>query len=173
MMSKRITLTAWARAKLDPPPCPRTLQRWVRNCNIEPAPVKIGRAYYVDPDARCTIGKAITAQAPAPLPAHQPASFEKKILSMEEIRKLEEICLDAGVYFLFLEGVLQYIGMSRCVFIRIYKHDKEARISFDEARCLGVDNDDWRAILEQEHIAHYRPPFNKAFTNRKPQLATP
>jgi hypothetical protein len=52
-MSKRITLPAWAKKQSwDPPPSPRTLQRWTRNGNIIPFPEKIGRAYYVLPNAR-------------------------------------------------------------------------------------------------------------------------
>lgn len=48
---KRIRLTAWALRRFDPPPAERTLRLWVKSGRILPAPVKIGRAYYVDPDA--------------------------------------------------------------------------------------------------------------------------
>lgn len=51
-MAKKITLKAWADARFDPPPAPKTLQRWARDCWIFPIPQKVGRAYYVDPDAR-------------------------------------------------------------------------------------------------------------------------
>jgi hypothetical protein len=51
---KKITLKAWAQAHFDPPPAAKTLQRWARNCWIFPVPEKIGRTYYVDPDARFT-----------------------------------------------------------------------------------------------------------------------
>lgn len=49
---KRITLPAWAAKNWEPPPSQRTLERWARNGNIAPAPQKIGRSYYVLPDAR-------------------------------------------------------------------------------------------------------------------------
>jgi hypothetical protein len=48
---KRITLPSWAGKKFDPPPCRRTLERWARNGNISPQPVKIGREWRVAPDA--------------------------------------------------------------------------------------------------------------------------
>ena len=51
-MSRKITLTAWAAQQFDPPPAERTLRLWVREGRIIPAPLKIGRAYYVEPTAR-------------------------------------------------------------------------------------------------------------------------
>ena len=48
----KITLRAWAEQNFDPPPKPKRLQRWARDCWIFPIPEKIGREYYVDPDAR-------------------------------------------------------------------------------------------------------------------------
>lgn len=49
---KKILLAAWAEARYDPPPSPRVLQRWAREGEIVPKPVKVGRSYYVAPDAR-------------------------------------------------------------------------------------------------------------------------
>lgn len=51
-MKKKITLMAWAAAHYDPPPGRETLRRWARDCRIFPFPKKVGRTYYVDPDAR-------------------------------------------------------------------------------------------------------------------------
>lgn len=51
-MAKQITLRAWAAARFDPPPSAKTLQRWARDCKIFPLPVKVGRDWRVDPDAR-------------------------------------------------------------------------------------------------------------------------
>lgn len=48
----KITLRTWAKRKWDPPPSARTLQRWVHNANIDPPPEKVGREYYVEPDAK-------------------------------------------------------------------------------------------------------------------------
>lgn len=50
-MSKKITLEAWAALHYDPPPSLRTLREWARDGRIQPAPQKVGRTYYVRPDA--------------------------------------------------------------------------------------------------------------------------
>lgn len=51
-MSKKVTLSAWAADQYDPPPADRTLRLWVKEGRIVPAPVKIGRTYYVSPNAK-------------------------------------------------------------------------------------------------------------------------
>lgn len=51
-MKPKITLPVWAARHYDPPPAKRTLLLWVSEGRIVPAPIKIGRAYYVDPDAQ-------------------------------------------------------------------------------------------------------------------------
>lgn len=48
----KITLMAWAAKQFDPPPAERTIRLWVREGRIVPAPLKIGRTYYVEPTAR-------------------------------------------------------------------------------------------------------------------------
>jgi hypothetical protein len=45
-----ISLAAWA-ARLNPKPAAKTYQRWVRVGNISPRPQKIGRSWYVTPNA--------------------------------------------------------------------------------------------------------------------------
>ena len=49
---KLITLPKWAESRWDPPPPPRTLTRWARDSRISPPPQKVGRSYYVRPDAK-------------------------------------------------------------------------------------------------------------------------
>jgi predicted site-specific integrase-resolvase len=51
-MARKITLTAWAAQEFDPPPAERTLRLWVKEGRIIPAPIKVGRTYYVQPDAK-------------------------------------------------------------------------------------------------------------------------
>ncbi|MDP9995497.1 hypothetical protein J2W28_006435 [Variovorax boronicumulans] len=51
-MPLKITLAKWAAQQFDPRPADRTLRLWVREGRIVPAPVKIGRAYWVEPTAR-------------------------------------------------------------------------------------------------------------------------
>jgi hypothetical protein len=51
-MAKQITLRAWAEVRFDPVPSSKTLQRWARDCHIFPLPVKVGRDWRVNSDAR-------------------------------------------------------------------------------------------------------------------------
>jgi hypothetical protein len=48
----KVTLEAWAASQFDPPPSERTLRRWVKDGNIVPAPILVGRRYYVQKDAK-------------------------------------------------------------------------------------------------------------------------
>lgn len=47
----KITLEEWAVRRYQPPPTTHTLRRWARDLKIFPFPEKVGRAYYVDPEA--------------------------------------------------------------------------------------------------------------------------
>lgn len=47
----KITLDTWAKQRFDPPPHVNTLRAWARDGKIIPAPVKIGRAYFVEAKA--------------------------------------------------------------------------------------------------------------------------
>ena len=49
-MKKR--LDEWLKSQFDPPPAIRTARLWIRDGKIYPPPVKVGRAYYVDQDAK-------------------------------------------------------------------------------------------------------------------------
>ena len=49
---KRVTLEAWAEANFDPPPTIATLRAWARQQRIQPAPIKVGRTWYVAADAQ-------------------------------------------------------------------------------------------------------------------------
>ena len=48
----RILLSDWAAQHFTPPPSMWTLRRLVRQGDIYPAPIKLGKAYYVEPNAR-------------------------------------------------------------------------------------------------------------------------
>ncbi len=96
----------------------------------------------------------------------------KNPLTLEQISQLQKTSTDGGLYFLLLDGVLQYVGISRCVFIRLERHAKEARIPFNETRCMLVPETAWRRILEQAYIERYLPPYNIAGKPR-PRLVEP
>ena len=47
----KITLSEWAAKRYNPPPPLFTLRRWARDGEIQPAPEKVGKAYYVHENA--------------------------------------------------------------------------------------------------------------------------
>lgn len=47
----KLSLELWAKRNYDPPPHIDTLRGWARTGKIYPAPIKVGRAYYVDENA--------------------------------------------------------------------------------------------------------------------------
>ena len=49
---KSVPLETWGRQHFDPPPSLWTLRAMARTGKIQPVPVKVGKAYYVNPDAR-------------------------------------------------------------------------------------------------------------------------
>lgn len=48
---KLLSLPLWAERRFDPPPAERTLRRWAKAGQIVPAPLKIGKTWYVQPTA--------------------------------------------------------------------------------------------------------------------------
>lgn len=53
MKKPLVLLAEWAKQTYSGAvPCANTLRKWARDALIQPAPLRHGRAYYVDPDAR-------------------------------------------------------------------------------------------------------------------------
>lgn len=57
----KITITAWAAQHYSPAPTPWVLGEWRRANQIHPPPEKVGRRWYVEPDAQ-----RITHDVPRP-----------------------------------------------------------------------------------------------------------
>jgi hypothetical protein len=47
----KIRLDEWLKLEFDPPPAIRTARLWINAGKIYPAPVKVGRSYYVEQNA--------------------------------------------------------------------------------------------------------------------------
>lgn len=47
----KVLLDDWTKRNFDPPPAIRTVRQWIKEHKIYPAPIKVGRSYYVDQDA--------------------------------------------------------------------------------------------------------------------------
>jgi hypothetical protein len=103
-----------------------------------------------------------------------------EIVPLAELRKLpaaEEF--DAGVYFLWLENELQYVGKSNHICERLTFQDwanaavdrthPMKKIPYDRHTCIVLESGRLREDpnlgnmmqrLERAYIAHYQPPFN-------------
>ena len=51
-MPLKISLAEWAAQQFDPAPTDRALRRWAKAGQIVPAPLKIGKTWYMEPGAR-------------------------------------------------------------------------------------------------------------------------
>ena len=93
----------------------------------------------------------------------------KNELSLIEYSEADLICVDismtvSGVYFLFLEKELVYIGLGMNVFSRIFSHISNG-VKFDKASFLPVDNYDKAELIEAKLIWKLRPKYNKHIKN--------
>lgn len=57
----KIPLTEWAKRRYDPPPSDWVLRKWAREGELYPQPELVGRAYYVDENARRLTGDGSSA----------------------------------------------------------------------------------------------------------------
>lgn len=57
----KITLTEWAARRYSPPPSAWVLRRWARDGELHPVPELVGKAYYIDENARRLTGAAVDA----------------------------------------------------------------------------------------------------------------
>jgi hypothetical protein len=100
-----------------------------------------------------------------------------KVLSLDEMRLLPPVGpYDAGVYFLWLQDELQYVGKSKQVSERIAQQGRALRHNALTLGRRGIPHDRYTALrvedgrrlewdlrdLEQIYIATYEPPFNTA-----------
>lgn len=60
MSEPKILLAEWAKLRYTPAPSLWVIRQWVRRGEIVPAPELVGKAYYVEPNAR-----RVTAPAPS------------------------------------------------------------------------------------------------------------
>lgn len=68
---RKILLAAWAAINYDPPPSMWVLRKWIRQGEISPMPVLVGRSYYVEEDAiRVTVANVRGRSARQPLMAY-------------------------------------------------------------------------------------------------------
>lgn len=66
-----------------------------------------------------------------------------------------------GIYLLYKDDVVVYIGQSANVASRLKTHRKEALKEFHTARVYPLDDLQSRVILEGILILYFRPPYNR------------
>lgn len=175
-MMAKITLTAWAARQFDPAPCENTLRIWARNGRIIPAPMKIGRTYYVEPTAQHwkDAVAAISQKQFAPAPRFvAPLDFDTIhardcapwVLQPDCIRvPLHEphpVGSAVGLYALFKGEKLVYIGRSSNIGNRVRQHYMGEKL-YDSYACLEVPDYAYKAI-EAAHIRALNPPLNAKY----------
>ncbi|MBU0901918.1 excisionase [Pseudomonas sp. GWSMS-1] len=74
------TLEEWAAENFKTPPSTNTLRKWAREGSIQPAPVKHGRSYYVEIDARYH-------EPPKPQPIPRGSSLLNRIEAARNVSK--------------------------------------------------------------------------------------
>ncbi len=93
-----------------------------------------------------------------------------KLLSINEIVRIQPKII-SGIYFLFDGNVLNYIGQSANVYIRIERH-RNSSIKFDHWRFIPAAIKDLD-YLEAAYIRAHKPPFNVGFRRRKSKPRLP
>lgn len=106
-----------------------------------------------------------------------------EVLSMDAIKALPDDQECRGVYFLWDDDTLQYIGQSMQIGNRVVAHERNyifgifratppKRIKFNRVTCLSMDKRPFAAtreierlrnrmlLIERAYIEKYRPPFN-------------
>lgn len=145
---------------------------------VEPVPGKplrlvVANDWIRKPSLELESNPAYLRNMNGPLPNIQPprlhadawAAPPMSISAVPGILKFRRIDLGAcrpGVYFLFLEGQMQYIGSSIDVRARVTTHQEERRIRFDFATYLPTPSP-WHLAIEALYIAYHRPPHNSMF----------
>jgi hypothetical protein len=100
-----------------------------------------------------------TDEQPLPAPASRAFVLERSPLPRRlRFEELQQLC---GVYFLFKEGRLQYVGRSTHVFVRLRTHRRQGRTPFDDCRVEPCAPDQLNT-LEAAYIRQLAPPFNRS-----------
>lgn len=83
-----------------------------------------------------------------------------RVLNLQEILNLDHQIYGPAVYFLLLEGTINYVGISETPLKRFEQHRNAGRIPFDETMCMPNWEPQQRKILERLYIRDYNPPYN-------------
>lgn len=96
------------------------------------------------------------------------ADIDKHVGNLKTLNELRQLPMarelnGSGVYFLWKDGALHYIGRSKNVRNRVrYHRTPKMGIAHDLATALACDKF-VSLLIEAIHIEHYRPPGNEVF----------
>lgn len=81
------------------------------------------------------------------------------LLTLDQVRELPSVIICCGVYFLWRDQELLYVGQSILVGSRLAQHEADGRIPFTHHTCLQVNYDQLDTV-EFDYIEHLKPPYN-------------
>jgi hypothetical protein len=81
-------------------------------------------------------------------------------IQLADLAEVSHFACGAGVYFLWLEDSLVYIGSSANVNARVRNHELLGGIRFDRATFMRVEWP-WQMAIELLYIDEYAPPKNR------------
>lgn len=103
--------------------------------------------------------------------AKENAQKEKKLEAKKEHR-ISELFEISGIYMLYHNGVLVYIGESACILSRICQHRQEGKKEFDVFRIIIQPDEEKRLNIEKLLIRKHSPKYNIVH-NSKTSVRTP
>ena len=114
---------------------------------------------------RINLARRMETDKPILFSGYVPAGH--RLLSISALRKCRPVDQRAlranGVYFLWEDRRLLYVGSSADVLPRVMDHLKAGRIGFDYATFLAVEFP-WYLSIEAAYIAAYLPASNRTHT---------
>lgn len=178
---KLIPLSMWAERRYGKVPSSRTLRRWRTEQCVEPLPRKVGRSWlvlenakYWEPGTKPRLVERVWPNEPDeddPDEGFLPeASWvtqirkdrEHLVLPLDQLRALDLVGKEtrwSGVYFLWRNSRLMYVGESKNIYARIREHKWEGK-RFTHATYLYFQRQS-KMEIEARYVMHYRPPLNR------------
>lgn len=78
-----------------------------------------------------------------------------------------------GVYLLFDDGKVVYVGQTNDIFRRISEHSRDGSKAFDNFKYLECDDEKTRLMIEYHLIQRYKPKYNEDYRNLSQSICSP
>lgn len=83
-------------------------------------------------------------------------------IDLNSLKKIKVSTNTRGVYFLYDQKELVYIGQSKHMIHRIYDHINQKTKQFDSYKLINVSKKDNLTMIEDFYIRKHKPKYNKA-----------